>query len=125
MRRRLGRMIPIFAVALLVQLLAPIGAFRFVAAAIADPHSSVHLCAAMASADRDEAPASLPHDGGCCAICAVGLGGGPAPAASPGDFATIARVHQRLTWSLTEQAPPAARAGVNAQARAPPSRFAV
>jgi len=118
-------MIPIFAVALLVQVLAPIGAFRYVAAALVDPQSSVHLCAAMASADRGEpAPAGQPHDGGCCAICAVGLGGGPAPAASPGDFAIIARPHQRLAWSLTEQAPPAARAGVNAQARAPPSRFA-
>lgn len=125
MRRRLWRVIPIFAVALLVQLLSPIGAFRFVASAIADPSSSVHLCSAMASADNGEtSPTGVPHDGGCCAVCAVGLGGAPMPAAAPRDFAVVERTYQRLVWSVSEQAPPVARAGLNARARAPPSRVA-
>ncbi|WP_041798242.1 DUF2946 family protein [Rhodopseudomonas palustris] len=121
MRRRLRRTIPIFALALLVQLLSPIGAFRFVAFAVADPHNAVHLCSAMAPADDGEPqPADRSHEGACCAVCSVGLGGGPTPAPATQDFAVIERPHQRLIWSLTEPAPPTSRAGVNAQARAPP-----
>ncbi|MGP9810961.1 DUF2946 family protein [Rhodopseudomonas sp. NSM] len=125
MRRRLGRMIPVFAVALLVQLLSPIGAFRFVASAIADPQNSIHLCSAMASADDGETqPAERGHDGACCAVCSVGLGGGPTAAPASQDFAVIKRPHQRVIWSLTEPALPVSRARVTAQARAPPPPIA-
>ncbi|WP_322517255.1 DUF2946 family protein [Rhodopseudomonas palustris] len=126
MRRRLGRIIPVFAVALLVQLLSPIGAFRFVASAIADPANSIHLCSAMSSGEPGETqPADRSHDGACCAICSVGLGGGPTAAPASQDFAVIERPHQRVIWSRTEPAPPASRAHVNAQARAPPQRIVV
>ncbi|MCP9630804.1 DUF2946 family protein [Rhodopseudomonas palustris] len=121
MRRCLKLMIPIFALTLLVQLLSPIGAIRFVASASADPLAAIHLCSAMAS-DQDGAPATgLPHDGGCCAICAVGLGGAPTPAAAPLTFVTLERSYHRLTWPHREAAPPVQRLSASAQARAPPA----
>ncbi|MFC0243181.1 DUF2946 family protein [Rhodopseudomonas telluris] len=121
MRRCLKRTIPIFALALLVQLLSPIGAIRFVASAAADPLATAHLCSAMA-ADQDGAPATgLPHDGGCCAICAVGLGGAPTPAAAPEAFVSLDRPQHRLSWPHREAAPLLQHLSANAQARAPPA----
>jgi hypothetical protein len=126
MRRGLVRVIPIFAIALLAQLLSPIGALRFVVSAISDPQSPANLCAAMAAADSgDISPGSLPREGGCCVICAVGLGGGAVPAPVLPAFSAIERIPLRLVWSHAEQTPLHARAGVNAQARAPPPSFAV
>lgn len=120
MRRCLKRMIPVFAVALLVQLLSPIGAIRFVASAIADPLAAVQLCSAMGG-DQDGGATGLPHDGGCCAICAVGLGGAPTPAATPEAFVSLDRSNYQISWPHREAAPPAQRLGASAQARAPPA----
>lgn len=122
MRRGLKRMIPVFALALLVQLLSPIGAIRFVASAAADPLATVHLCSAMASSDS--APASAPgllHDGGCCAICAVGIGDAPNPAAVQPAVALVEPNYLQLSWPHREPAPPARRSSADAQPRAPPA----
>ncbi|MCG6206914.1 hypothetical protein LPW26_19900 [Rhodopseudomonas sp. HC1] len=113
-------MIPVFALALLVQLLSPIGAIRFVAAAAADPLATAHLCSAMASDEGGGGASGLPHDGGCCTICAVGLGGAPAPAAAPPAHATIERTYQSFSWPHREPEPPAQRLSAHAQPRAPP-----
>lgn len=119
MRRRLGLSIAVLAVALLVQFLAPIGAVRFVAAAIADPTLQAPTCAAMA-AERDGAPAPDHHDRSCCTLCGTALGGAPMPAPS-GDYALSQRVSQRLTWWLAAPTDPIGRAFTTAQARAPPA----
>jgi hypothetical protein len=120
MRRRLRRVIPIFAVALLVQLLAPIGAFRFVATAIADPAAVAPRCAAMA-AQQDNPSDSLPsQDGSCCAICAVGLGSAPVPAAQPQDF-VVARPYQTVVWNPADQPALRGHRAIHAQARGPPA----
>lgn len=121
MRRCLKHMIPIFAVALLVQLLSPIGAIRFVASAAADPFAAVHLCSAMAS-EQDGTPATgLPHDGGCCAICAVGIGGAAPPAQTARPFVTLELSDYRLTWPHRQAAPSMRRLSASTQARAPPT----
>ncbi|WP_234831233.1 DUF2946 family protein [Rhodopseudomonas palustris] len=119
MRRSLKRLIPVFALALLVQLLSPIGAIRFVAATALDPLAGGQLCSAMA-AEQDDSTSGLPH-GGCCAICAVGLGGAAPPAASAPLQAAVARSYQSLSWPHREPAPSLRRLSAHAQPRAPPS----
>jgi hypothetical protein len=77
MRSRLEAFIPIVLLSL-VQLIAPIAAFRVVGYAVSDPLYMATICSGMASADNDAqttpAQPRLPHDN-CCAVCGVGLGG--------------------------------------------------
>ena len=49
MRRRLDVFIPIVLFSIMVQLLAPIGAFRAVAHAVSDPLYMATICSGMAS----------------------------------------------------------------------------
>lgn len=121
LRRRLGRLIPLVAVVVLVQLLAPIGAVRFIASAIADPVGVAPLCAEMARPGQ-ASHAALPsgHDSGCCAICAVGLNGAPVPALPPQDF-VVARFAEEVVWHLAEPSVIDRRSFVDAQARGPPA----
>ena len=120
MRRALKRMIPVFALALLVQLLSPIGAIRFVAAAAIDPLAAVQLCSAMAAEQGDVGASGLPHTGGCCTICAVGLGGAPTHPAPAPAVSVIAASYQPLAWAQREEAPPVLRPSAHAQPRGPP-----
>ncbi len=77
MRRRLEAFIPIVVLAVLVQLMAPIAAFRVVAYATTDPLYLASLCSEMTSAsDTSADPAKTQHQhGDCCAFC-VGSHGG-------------------------------------------------
>lgn len=120
MRRRLKRLIPVFALALLVQLLSPIGAIRFVASAAADPLAAVRLCAAMGADQAGANVPGVPHDGGCCAICAVGWGGAPTPTGIAPAHVTIERSYQPLSWPHRDAAPTVPRPSAHAQPRAPP-----
>jgi len=121
LRRRLGRLIPLVALVVLVQLLAPIGAVRFIASAIADPVGAAPLCAEMAKAGQ-ASHAALPsaHGSGCCAICAVGLSGAPVPALPPQDF-VVARFAEVVVWHLADSAPVDRRSFAHAHARGPPA----
>lgn len=121
LRRRLGRLIPLVAVVVLVQLLAPIGAVRFIANAIADPVGVAPLCAEMARPGQ-ASHAAIPsaHDSGCCAICAVGFSGTPVPALPPQDF-VVARFAEVVVWHLADSAPVDRRSFAHAQARGPPA----
>lgn len=121
MRRRLGRFIPIVLLAVLVQFLAPIGAFRAVASAVSDPLTMASICAGTAGVeDGQPAPANMAH-AGCCAVCTAGHGG-----VMPVDVPTVAfvrlqRQYQLIVWLQAQDIPPHARVGSNAQARAPPA----
>ena len=124
MRRRLEAIIPIVLLAILVQLIAPIAAFRAVAYAATDPLHMASICSEMAaSADEAQtAPAGTPHDhGGCCAFCAVGHGGGVALEPPSLVSASLQRQYQLVSWLQAEDPVSAARVGSNAQARAPPA----
>ena len=77
MRRRLEAFIPIVLLAILVQLMAPIAAFRVVANAVSDPLYMATICSGMASSQdaSQTTPAKTQHDGAnCCAFCGGGLG---------------------------------------------------
>ena len=122
MRRRLEIFVPIVLLAVLVQLIAPIAAFRIVAYAVTDPVYMASICSEMGpSADAQTAPAKTQHDhGGCCAFCAAGHGGAVAVDPPPLIFVTLQRHYQLVSWLEAADPMPTVRVGSNAQARAPP-----
>ena len=122
MRRRLELLIPIVLLAILVQLLAPIAAFRAFANAANDPLYMASICSDMGgSAAAQTAPANSQHErGDCCAFCAAGHGGATALQPPPLIFVSLQRLYQRVSWLEAADPMPAARVGSNAQARAPP-----
>ena len=124
MRRRLEAFIPIVLLAVLVQLIAPIAAFRVVASAISDPLYMATICSEMSSSSQDaqSAPAKTPHDhADCCAFCGAGHGGSVAVDPPPLIFVSLQRQYQRVSWLEAAQPMPTVWVGSNAQARAPPS----
>jgi hypothetical protein len=123
MRRRLEIFIPIVLFSVLVQLIAPISAFRAVANAVSDPLYMASICSGMSSQDASHtAPAKTQHDGAnCCAFCGVGHGGAVAVDPPPLAFVTLQRQYQLVSWLEAADPMPAVRIGSNAQARAPPS----
>lgn len=123
MRRRLEVFIPIVLLSILVQLMAPIGAFRAVAYAATDPLHMGSICYGMMSTPdaAQTAPADTQHDGGdCCAFCAAGHGGTTAVEPPPLVFVVLQRQYHRVSWLEAASPMPTARVGSNAQARAPP-----
>ena len=123
MRRRLEHLIPIVLLAILVQLMAPIAAFRAFAYAANDPLHIASICSGMGTAadDAQTAPANTQHDrGDCCAFCAGSHGGATALAPPPLIFVTLQRQYQLVSWLEALDPMPSVRVGSNAQARAPP-----
>jgi hypothetical protein len=122
MRRRLEAFIPILLLAVVVQLMAPIAAFRVVAYAATDPLYMASICSGMTSGDAQTSPSKTGHSqGGCCAFCAAGHGGGVAIDPPPVIFVTLQRLYQQVSWLEAADPMPSVRVGSNAQARAPPS----
>ena len=123
MRRRLEAYIPIVLLAVLVQLMAPIAAFRVVANAVSDPLYMATICSGMTtSADASQsAPAPTQHGANCCAFCNAGSAVAVAIDPPPAAFITLHRQYQLVAWLEPTEHFPAVRAGSNAQARAPPT----
>jgi hypothetical protein len=122
MRRRLELFIPIVLLSILVQLFAPIAAFRVVADAVSDPLYMMSICSEMTSSpDTQTAPAKTQHDhGDCCVFCAAGHGGSVGIEPPPLVFVNLQRLYQRVSWLEAAEPMPTVRVGSNAQARAPP-----
>jgi Protein of unknown function (DUF2946) len=123
MRRRLEHLIPIVLLAILVQLMAPIAAFRAFAHAANDPLYMASICAGMGTAadDAQTVPANTQHDrGDCCAFCAGSHSGATALTPPPLIFVTLQRHYERQSWLEATEPKPTVRVGSNAQARAPP-----
>jgi hypothetical protein len=120
--RRLEIYIPIVLLAVLVQLMAPIAAFRAVAYATSDPLYMASMCADMASSsDAQTAPIKPQHShADCCAFCGAGHGSAVAVDQPPLIFVTLQRQYQRVSWLEAAEPVPTTRAGSNSQARAPP-----
>jgi hypothetical protein len=122
MRRRLEAFIPIVLLSILVQLFAPIAAFRMVAYAATDPLYMASICTEMVSSpDMQTAPAKTQHDhGDCCVFCATGHSAAIAIDPPPFIFVSLQRLYQRISWLDAADPMPTVRVGSNAQARAPP-----
>ena len=123
MRRRLEVFIPIVVLAILVQLFAPIAAFRAFADAASDPLFMSSICSETATSAQDSqtAPVTQHDHGGCCAFCAAGHVGAIALEPPPLVFVTLQRLYQRFSWLEAADPMLALRAGSHAQARAPPT----
>jgi Protein of unknown function (DUF2946) len=121
MRRWLARFVPLVLLAIVVQLFAPIAAFRAVAYASSDPLYMASICSGMTSTDSTTTPSKTEHaHDDCCAFCAGGHGGAnlldpPAPV-----FVSLQRDYQLVSWLEASEPMPVIRTGSNAQARAPP-----
>jgi len=124
MRRRLEIFIPIVLLSVLVQLIAPISAFRVVANAVSNPLYMASICSGMASSHdaSQTAPTTTHHEvANCCAFCGIGHGGAVAVDSPPLAFVILQRQYQLVSWLDAAEPMPAIRVGSNAQARAPPS----
>ncbi len=118
MRRRLGRLLPIIMLALLVQLVAPVGACWAAAIAVSDPLHSAAICSAVDDANPVD-PGNVHHKrDGCCSACVNHTG---APLADPVAMISAPERHAyRVAWRAYEPDAMATRAASHAQARAPP-----
>jgi hypothetical protein len=122
MRPRLQKYLPIFLIALLVQVLAPIGVCWAAAVAASDPLSAAEICHNNGFAidqPTDQGGQHSEHDSGCSICCLVSASASidtPKVVALAAPYRELVRVawhDQRLDLS-------ALRVGSNAQARAPP-----
>jgi hypothetical protein len=122
MRLRLQKYLPIFLIALLVQVLAPIGVCWAAAGAASDPLSTAAICHNSGfdteqPTDQGDQPSQ--HDSECGICCLVSAG---ASIDTP-KLMAFAAPHRKLigvTWQDYRPVPLALRVGSNAQARAPP-----
>ena len=123
MRRRLEVFIPIVLFSIMVQLLAPIGAFRVVAHAVSDPLYLATICSGMVSAqDASQTTTIKPQHGAtCCGFCGVSHGGAVAVDPPPLIFVVLQRQYRLIAWLEATDHMPSVRAGSPAQARAPPA----
>jgi hypothetical protein len=122
MRRRLEKFLPIVLIALMVQILAPIGACWAAAIAVSDPLAATEIChtdLGQGSTSGDQGGQHRSHDGACAICCAA-----QASAALDTPQATAVAASHRavasVVWRDGAGDPAPSRIGSNAQARAPP-----
>lgn len=119
MRRRLEALVPIVLLAVLVQVFAPISAFRAVADAVSDPLYLQSIC--TGSSDAQGLPSKASHSRGkCCGFCSISHAGAAAVAPPAPIFVALQRQFQRVFWLQASNPVPTVRVGSNTQARAPP-----
>jgi hypothetical protein len=121
MRRRLRKFLPIFLVALAVQIFAPIAACWAASIAASDPLQAAFIChdngGIPGQTDRGDQPRA--HDG-CCSVCSVAHTGAPVDTPQIA-VATLFRPSHRVVWRDAAPDLIGCRTGSHAQARAPPS----
>ncbi|MGO4869758.1 MAG: DUF2946 family protein [Roseiarcus sp.] len=100
-RRRVRSILPIFLIALMVQIFAPIGAIWAMTQA-ADPLAAAAICAhiddSSAPTSDPAAPASSHHD--CCPLCQFAHSGVAPLAPPPAPAARPAERHAPIAWSV-------------------------
>ena len=120
MRRRFQKFLPIILIALVVQILAPIGATFAAAIAASDPLSAAPIChggegGLPAHGDQN----GRAHDG-VCSVCCAAQAGASLDTPEVGTIGVPYRAAARVIWRVEAIDLLPARAGSNAQARAPP-----
>lgn len=120
MRRRLQKFLPVVLLALLVQVLAPIGAALAAALDAADPLLAAQIChsdGAGSGQGPDEGPGSY-H--AACDICCLVNAGAALDAPKVIVVATPYQPAVLVVWRGRAAEPARSFVGSNAQARAPP-----
>jgi Protein of unknown function (DUF2946) len=120
MRRRFQKFLPIILIALMVQILAPVGATWAAAIAAGDPLNAAPIChGGQEGLPSHNDQNGRAHDGACSVCCAAQAGATldtPEAASVPIPYRMAARVIWRDEASVSMPVRP----GSNAQARAPP-----
>lgn len=120
MRRRFQKFLPIILIALVVQILAPVGATFAAAIAAGDPLSAAPIChGGEGGLPAHGDPNGRAHDG-ACSVCCAAQAGASLDTPKSETIAVPARVAARVLWRDESVDLLPARAGSNAQARAPP-----
>jgi hypothetical protein len=126
MRRRLQKYLPIVLIALVVQILAPIAACWAAGIAASDPLGSALGSAFICHANAASAPAQTGQGGdhrshnGACSICCVAQAATAIDTPQQAAVTAPCRQPAHVVWRDRAPDLPGARAGSNAQARAPP-----
>jgi hypothetical protein len=122
MRARLQKYLPIFMIALMVQILAPIGAGWAFAAAISDPLAAAEICQTDPSSKaNDQGDQHRTHDVSCVLCCSFNTSAAAFSAPEPTAWAPPYRSANGIIWRGSTPQPADSRLGANAKARAPPS----
>lgn len=122
MRWGLGRFIPVVMFAVLVQLLAPVGATWALAAAVSDPLAAAPICSGVSDAYADDTSSGsqpVSHSV-CCPLCMLAYAGSAALAAPDAPFVALQRSYRNVVWLAVHLAPRSNHDAGYAQARAPP-----
>jgi Protein of unknown function (DUF2946) len=124
MRRRLRKFLPIVLMALMVQILAPIGACWAASIAASDPFGAAAIChdaSALADnqANQTDQTGHRAHDGACAMCCLAHAG---ASLDTPNTaLAGLYRHPLRVVWQDVAPELRDSRTSGHAQARGPPS----
>lgn len=121
MRRRFQKFLPIILIALVVQILAPVGATFAAAIAAGDPLSAAPIChgGQQGLPSHNNSSGDRAHDGACSVCCAAQANSSlDTPRAT--SVAVPYRVVTRVVWHDEASVSVPVRAGSHAQARAPP-----
>ncbi len=121
MRARLQKFLPVFLLALAMQVLAPIAACLAVGQAVADPISAAAIChsASEQRALNDQTGAPTAH-AGACALCCLAQANASLVSSPQAALATPFRHAERVVWHVADVSAAAVHKRSNAQARAPP-----
>jgi hypothetical protein len=122
MRARLQKYLPIFVFALLVQIIAPIGASWAAALAASDPLLATEICHSnvlTADGSADQGGRQSEH-GSACSICCLAGASSHVDTPELVVFAVPYRALARVVWREKALSLSSGRPGSNAQARAPP-----
>lgn len=118
MRRHLLRFLPVFLLALMVQILAPVGACLARSIAATDPLANAVLCqGVVGNHDSDQQPNHHMRDGSCSICAAAHAAAPPVPAVVE---AGIIRHADVVVWRAYAPRARVAKLASHAQARGPP-----
>ena len=108
--------------AVVLQWIAPIGAFGAMARAVADPLAMASICSEMTRAEGHTVPSQAPAvHSQCCAFCVAAHDASVAIEPPMPAFAILQRQYQRVIWLASIDVAPTVQIGSNSWARAPPT----
>lgn len=123
LRRRFLRFFPIALFALMLQILAPVGASLTAAAAVADPLNGIEICHSDPGSKSGPADQSGDHHAGSldCMLCCLSHAGAALDTPNPVAHANPVRQPIQVVWQGHALNLPRATTSPTAQARAPPT----
>ena len=121
--RRLKGYFPIFMIALMVQLLAPIGASWAFASAVSDPLAAAEIChqSDPSANGSNQGGQHRSHDASCVLCCGFGASATPGSTPEPAGLIAAYRASSTIVWRDYASQLLESSTGSNATARAPPS----